>query len=259
MDLEYTTQIKIRLAICFTLVAIGLPYWFITGGTVLGLIAMRLVAMFFHTIGTIGSHRWLTHNSFKPSKFGARLMLACQVLNGMGTLLWYVISHTEHHRHSDTDKDPQTPKRLTFWDMWWGRYFKLENYIMPKHFIRNKEAMFVNKHYWKLFFAFNLVLALIDLPTALLFCPLNFIAAWLGATIVNYHGHNAHHGRDNIHPINLSRWCMLLSFSGEELHKNHHDNPSSYHFDGNGRKDPSRWIVEYILMAERPKKNLGAI
>lgn len=250
MNIEYSTQVKIRVVISLVLVIIGLHLWFLAGRTLVELFLLRLVSWFLQSIGTIGNHRWLTHNSFKPSKFGARLMLLCQVINGMGTLLWYVISHIEHHKHSDTDKDPQTPKRLTFWDMLWGRYSKIEHPVMPKHFFRNKEAVFVNKHYWKLFFILNFLIAIIDLPTALLFCPINFLLAWLGGTIVNFYGHNGHKGKENIHPVNLTRWTWLIGISGEELHKNHHDNPSSYHFEGNGRKDPARWIVEYILMSK---------
>jgi stearoyl-CoA desaturase (delta-9 desaturase) len=251
MKISLANQIKLRISICILLVIIGIPYWFYTGGTLLGLIALRLFAMFIHTVGSIGSHRWLAHNSFKPSSFGARFMLASIVMNGLQKPLFYAITHLEHHRHVDTELDPHTPVVYSFWDMFWGRYgTKLKTgYIVPKHFLRNKEAMFVHNHFWKLVISFNVLLAIIDLPTALLFTPVNFLGAWIGANIVNYHGHNGHKGREQIEPINMAHWwAFLISFSGEENHKNHHDAPSCYHFEGNGRKDPARWIVEYILM-----------
>lgn len=256
MQLSLSAQVKIRLTVCIFLVIIGIPYWFYSGGTILGLMFLRIIAMFVHTIGTVGSHRWLTHNSFKPSTFGARLMLASIVMNGLQRPLFYSITHLEHHRQVDTEFDPHSPLNHSFWDMFLGHYKTSlkSSTVIPKHFLKNKEAMFVHNHYWKLVLAFNFVLAVIDLPTALLFAPVNFIGAWIGVTIVNFHGHNGHMGKENIQPINMAHWwACLISFSGEENHKNHHDYPSLYHFEGQGRKDPARWIIEYILMAERPK------
>jgi stearoyl-CoA desaturase (delta-9 desaturase) len=247
METKYIDKVTIKLFIALILTIIAIPYWFYAGGTILGFIAVRLVAMMIQGISTIGIHRWLCHNTFKPNKFGKYLMLTGIVLSGLGKPLHYVLSHVLHHRHTDTELDPQSPKYLTFWELAFGRLRVNSGFSVPKHVLRDKEVMFVNNHYWKLYFAFNLLLAVIHLPTALIFCPVTLVIGWGAATYLNYYGHN---GQDvkNIGPQNLSHALNLFAPSGEELHKNHHDNPSSYHYDGNGRKDVMRWFIERVLM-----------
>ena len=87
-----------------TLSLIGLaamPYWFYTGGTILGFILVRIVAKFLQTCGSIGYHRWLCHNSFVPSTVGKYLMLTGIILNSVGSPLHYVVAHRQHHAHAD--------------------------------------------------------------------------------------------------------------------------------------------------------------
>ena len=251
MKLKYIDSVTIKLVIAFIITIIAIPYWFYSGGTLLGFILVRLVANHVQATGTIGYHRWLCHNSFKPNVFGKYFMLFGIMTSGIGRPFHYVISHMLHHRHTDTELDPQSPKYLTFWELFWGRLRINSGIPVPKHFMRNKEAMFVNTYYWHLYFSFNIILAIIDLPTALIFCPITLVQAWMGATVLNYHGHAGYKNKDEIQPTNLPTWINILPWSGENLHKNHHENPSSYHFDGNGRKDIMRWYVEGVLMSKK--------
>lgn len=247
---EYTNWVTFKV-IAFALISIvAIPYYFIAGGTLLTFIIIRIIAKIFQTIGTIGYHRWLCHNSFKPTTFGKYLMLFGMVTNGIGRPLHVVIAHRLHHPHVDTELDPHSPKYMTWWNMWLGQYTVKSGFPIPRDFFRNKEVVFVNKHYWKLFWIFNVFVALIDLKTALILCPLTFTNSWLGSTLINYFAHKEI-GSNHYEPRNLNRFFTLIAF-GEELHKNHHDKPSSYSFDGNGRTDYGKLLVENFLMI-KPK------
>jgi fatty-acid desaturase len=249
---------KLKYFIFFTaliVALIGIPYWFYSGGTIIGFILVRLLANHLHATSVIGYHRWLCHNSFKPNIFGKYLMLFSVVTSGTGKPFDYTVRHLIHHRHADTELDCQSPKHLTFRELFWGKFRINTSIPVPKHFVRNKEAMFVNNYYWHLFILFNIVLAIIDLPTSLIFCPLTLVNAWIASTVLNYFGHAGYKNVAEIKPTNLPTWMNMFSWAGgwtgENLHQNHHENQSSYHFDGNGRRDIMRWYIEGILMTKQ--------
>jgi fatty-acid desaturase len=244
--MKYIDYASVKIISLSLLGLVALPYWFYSGGTLLGLIAIRMIAKFLQTCGTIGYHRWLCHNSFKPSIAGKYLMLTGMILNSVGRPLHVVVAHRAHHAHSDQLGDPHSPKHNGFWNLWLGRFQLSSGNPSFKDFFRNREAVWVNQHYWKLWWGINGTIAVIDLPTALLISPVNFLIGWFGSTYINYYGHNAR-DKNDLRPTNLSRMFSVVSF-GEELHGNHHQNPSSYHFNGNGRTDLSKRLIETILM-----------
>jgi stearoyl-CoA desaturase (delta-9 desaturase) len=240
--ISYIDQVTIKV-IFFTLLSLfAIPYYFYAGGTLLGFVIIRVIGTYLNGIATIGSHRWLCHNSFEPSTFGRRLILFSMVLSGYGRPLHLVVAHRLHHANTDTELDPHSPKNLSVLSMWLGRYTITSGVRVPKDFFRKSDAVFVNNHYWKLYILFNVLLALIDLKTALIFCPVSFILSWTSANIfVNYMTHV------NGELRNLNNFLSWFTH-GEGLHKNHHENPASYDFSGNGQKDPALPIIKNILM-----------
>jgi len=245
--LSYIDQVTIKVIFLTALSLFAIPYYFYAGGTLLGFIVVRVIATFINGVATIGSHRWLCHNSFKPSKFGTWFMLFGMVLTGYGRPLHIVVAHRLHHANTDTDLDPHSPKNMSLLNMWLGRYTIGSGVRVPKDFFRKPEAVFVNNHYWKLYILFNVVFALIDLKTALIFCPVTFLFGWTANNVfVNYMSHK---NGDKYELRNLNKF--ITSFThGEGLHKNHHDDPSNYDFSGNGRKDPALPIIKHLLMAK---------
>lgn len=243
--LAYTDRVTAKV-IFFTAVSLfAIPYYFYAGGTLLGFLAVRAVATFINIAAVIGSHRWLCHNSFSPSRFGSWFMLFGMVLGGYGKPLHIVIAHRLHHANTDTELDPHSPKNLSLLKLWLGRYTIGPGARPPKDFFRKPQAVFVNQHYWKLYILFNLALALIDLKTALIFCPVTFLFGWtINAVFINYLSHK---NGSSYELRNLNRF--IVSFThGEGLHKNHHENPSSYDFSGPGQKDPAVPIIRHLLM-----------
>lgn len=251
---RYTDVVSLKVIFFTLLTPVAIYYWFLTGGTILGYILVRTIAKMFHTIGTIGYHRWLCHNSFKPNLFGKYIMLFGMVTTGVGKPLHVVIAHRAHHVHCDTELDPHSPKFKTMLDLWWGRFTLSSGATVPRDFFRQKEAVFVNKHYWKLVIIFFIILAIIDLPTALIYIPINIFNGYWGFVLINYFGHNGI-DKNNAQPINLSKYWSPLAL-GEELHGNHHEKPNSYHYSFNQRVDLSKKFIESVLMSKESKLKL---
>jgi stearoyl-CoA desaturase (delta-9 desaturase) len=231
----------------FVITIVGLIYFFHAGGTIWQLILIRFIARFFMAAHAIGSHRWLCHYSFTPSIFGKYLMLTGLVVTGYGKPLHLAVAHSMHHKYTDQPLDPHSPRDHSFLSLLLGRYNIHDKYVVPTKFFREKEAMFVNQHYWTLFFLFNALLMIIDLKTALVFCPLNFCYSWTLNTVINYYGHK---NGELIEPTNLNNILSVFTV-GESLHKTHHDNPSFYDFGSDNQKDLGKTFIEWFLITRK--------
>ena len=245
MKISYIDSVTIKI-LFFSLVSmIAVPYYFAAGGTLLGFIIIRLVAMLFGFCSQIGWHRWLTHRSFEPSALGRILLFLGMLFNGLGRPLHLVVSHIHHHKHSDTETDPHSPKYHNFLNLWLGRFTTINGASVPKTFFKDKQVLFFNKHYWTMFWIVNLIFCLIDFKSALIFCPVTIVYSWTLVTMVNYFGHK---DKDEIGPRNLNSKLLTFLSGGEGLHKNHHDDPSNYSFGSKDRFDPGKPLIKYILM-----------
>ena len=247
IKLSYTDRTTIRVLFLTSLALLGIPYYFLNGGTLEGFLLIRLVGHLIGYFAPIAHHRWLSHNHFEPTFTGKCIMSLSLVSSGIGDPLQIVAGHRIHHAHSDTENDIHSPRYLSAWRMWLGRFTEPKVTVRPpKDFFRNPWAVFLHNHYWKLFYAFNLLIFLVfDLKTMLIFCPINFVYAWTLTNLgVNYLGHYDSNTK-TIEARNTNRFLVLLS-AGETLQKNHHDHPSKPNLSGNGQTDPALWLVNLI-------------
>jgi stearoyl-CoA desaturase (delta-9 desaturase) len=86
-----------------------------------------MVALYFLTgFGvTIGYHRKLTHHAFKSPRWVSRLLAVLGLLAGEGPPIFWVAHHRKHHRFSDVDGDPHSPREGFLWaHMVW---------LLPRH------------------------------------------------------------------------------------------------------------------------------
>lgn len=63
---------------------------------------------------TAGAHRLWTHGSFKPTVVMELLLILMFSMADQGSITAWSLTHKQHHRHSDTDKDPHNRNR-GFW------------------------------------------------------------------------------------------------------------------------------------------------
>jgi len=177
-------------------------------------------------------HRLLTHRSFKTPKFFEYFLTALGCLNLQGGPIKWVGTHRIHHKESDTDLDPHSPKHGFDWaHMLWcvindpqGR--QLRDYAPDLQ--RDPVMMWLDKYFW--------------VPQVVVGVLLYQLGGWSWViwgvavrTVFTYHAtwfvNSASHtwGYRNFETRELSRnlwWVSLLAF-GEGWHNNHHAYPRS--------------------------------
>ncbi len=238
---KFTTSqqqlLKFILTCVFSL--LGISAYIMLGGTLLKACLIYLCFVLVSRVANVGYHRWLAHNLLEPNLFGRIFILWCMVSSALVKPVPYVIGHRLHHKYSDTDKDPHHPS-LGLWACLMGNFNVVENLTIPvKDLYRKKEVIFVNRYYYQLYFANLILFWFIDTDIVLLSFLLLNLRMWVNVTVFNYLAHGGKHGKS---PKNLPAWTSyVLGYSGEQLHKNHHDNPSSSDF---GRV--SRWNFDIM-------------
>jgi stearoyl-CoA desaturase (delta-9 desaturase) len=245
MKLNHKLKLRIKIYALAILAIAGTFLWFFSGRSALEYFFFTFfIGWMISSFGTIGTHRWLCHRSFEPSLFGKFIMMLGMIVESYGKPSQTVIAHRLHHKYTDAPGDPHSPKYKSFFQMWRGDFENINSLPAIKDFLRIKEMVWFDKHYWLIWWVFNLSIALIDWQLAMIFCSVIFSRTWLFNTVINYHAHSGKLGEPkNLHPI-ISYYTM-----GEGLHKNHHEQPSNYRFDHSGStRDIGGDMIEYLLI-----------
>lgn len=164
---------------------------------------------------TIGYHRLASHRSFNCPPWLRNILLFFAGIPFYGPAMVWVANHREHHRYSDTDKDPHSP----FHKGWFRSYFL--QVLSPIHlkYVRDllKQDAYrkQTKYYWHMIAAYAGILYLID-PFAVVYAylaPAGF-SKLIGSFVFSY----SHRNR----VANDDFWLGMLTF-GEGFHKLHHE------------------------------------
>ncbi|MBI1336586.1 MAG: hypothetical protein GC164_06450 [Phycisphaera sp.] len=216
--------------------AVVAPFYFSWTGMAL------FVALVFLT-GSVGItltyHRLLTHRSFRTPKWFEYVLATIGTLAWQGGPIQWVGTHRIHHKHSDKELDPHSPKHGFTWShMTWCMHLESEGK-------RGKDAAKDLQRDAGLLWIDRLAILPQLLLVLVLFAVGHFVVPWFGfetmglswvlwgvclRTVVVYHGtwfvNSASHtwGYRNFettdHSTNLW-WVAILSF-GEGWHNNHH-------------------------------------
>lgn len=194
-------------------------------------------------------HRYWSHRSFEFRSPVVKWICAWfGLMAGRGSIIGWVYVHREHHRYSDTEKDPHAPKHAR-WRVFFPHmlnYGKTINKFLVKDLMTDVQIK-INQYYVALLLAWVIALALID-PWLLYFgwiVPVAFTQLILNSFI--YLGHT--YGYENYQGSNDSKnlWPFALLFWGEGWHNNHHKNPGNWN---NQRYwweiDPVAWLIRVI-------------
>ncbi len=213
---------------------------------------------------TFGYHRLLTHASFQTKPWIKYLSVICGSMTLEGPVLTWVEKHRYHHKYTDKNGDPHTPRHGRIWaHVWWAfcKYFVVEEDQLVRKVdvigdLRGDKVLerLSRYHYIPAFlmvpisYAFGEALHTYgDLNTS----GVSFVV-WgvFVRTVVVYHGtwcvNSVCHisGTTNFDILDDSKnsWWVALITGGEGWHNNHHAFPSSadhglrwYEFDPTGR------------------------
>lgn len=216
----------------------------ITVGTILGLFDLSMFTftnillsiISFYILNILGNwmtlHRYYSHRSFEFKNDSIKWFFTLlALLSGRGSPLGWSYLHRKHHRYSDTEQDPHSPKTLGYKIFGFGHYKKQEEEPMQIFLVKDlmtTEQLFIHKWYIVIVLSFVFTLSLISFQALYFAWILPTFLVHLSQNNFNYFGHI--NGYRNFDTKDNSRNNVLLFpfILGEAWHNNHHANPKDY-------------------------------
>ena len=173
-------------------------------------------------IVSAGYHRYFAHRAFKAPIWYEYLVLLFGPLSGSGPALGWVGVHRLHHNHSDTEKDPHSPRFIPRWKVLTSMFD-----VPPiprkavKDLLRNKRVVWFYKKHKPIRLLVFILFLLITGPiwTFWLFI-MPMVYGYVGYGLLNTYCHSKETVR------NL--WWANILTGGEGWHANHHENPRDW-------------------------------
>ena len=183
----------------------------------------------------MGYHRLLTHRGYKTPKLVEYFLSLCGTLAVEGGPANWVVTHRIHHRFSDQDGDPHSPRDGGWWaHMGWilvGRAQEHPPAVLRRYapdLMRDPIQCWLNRLYiWPIIFLAVGLYALGGWPFVTwglcLRVVLGLHATWLVNSATHMWGTRRFATRDD---SRNNWWVACLTF-GEGWHNNHHAHPTS--------------------------------
>lgn len=218
--------------ICYISLAIGL-----FTGTVTDILLILLVYLFIGINEQAFFHRMITHKSWNCPRWLKIIGIHISTLSILGPVIPWVSMHREHHRYTDTPKDPHSPLYKSRFDIQFKSGYLPE--IKPQYIIdllrEDKIYSFYTLHYFKIVFtSWFLIACLIGIE--------NFFTIWLAGTAlvilfangINslHHGSKIWTGQYQLYKgKDTAKNDILLGYLHfDGWHNNHHTNANKYYY-----------------------------
>lgn len=224
----------------------GIPVWLFVG-----IIAWMFIMVFSVNISL---HRFISHKSFRTGPLREKFLKYVSIISAFGSPLSWTAMHRYHHKTSGSKEDNQSPKNIGYIRAWLTMY---DNISIPptmiKDIISDRDYKFIHNHYFKILFAYVLLLYAIDpligififsLPAALCYQAAGAFAVIPHSKKFGYTVVENLRDDDSVN----SPLASVLSV-GEGWHNWHHTNPGDHrHGHKSWEIDPPAWIIEKFLM-----------
>lgn len=200
------------------------------------------------SIGMSGTyHRLLSHKSYQAPKWWEYLGTLLATLGGTGSSIAWCAVHREHHRFTDTDKDPHSPHTKGFLKVQFFSMFHHPNVRYVPDLLRSKFHINIHKYYWLIHIVYATACYTID-PFALVYAWLvpSFLL-WHAGSSINTFSHTLGWQDYETKDTSTNHPVLGLLMWGEGWHNNHHAFPADYKF---GKKwwqiDITRYLIELV-------------
>ncbi|HKP68736.1 MAG TPA: fatty acid desaturase [Pyrinomonadaceae bacterium] len=196
----------------------------------------------------MGYHRLLTHRGFVTPKWLEYFMSICGTLALQSGPLTWVTTHRLHHAHTETDKDPHSPRHGTYWaHIGWIFRGTAQNQswaTMTRYcpdMTKDRFHVILNKYYYVPIIIVGAVLfAIGGLSMVLWAVFLRTVMGWHFTWLVNSATHLWGSRRFETRDDSRNNALIAAVTFGEGWHNNHHAHPRSakhglgwYEFDVN--------------------------
>ena len=226
--------------------------------------ALGLCAVLYWVTGgigiTFGYHRLFAHSSFKASRLVAYPAALFGTFAGQGGLFSWVAGHRTHHKYSDKEGDPHSPKEGFFWShMGWlftkSPLDRFEFYTKQvPDLIRDPFYRFLHRCHGLLNILLGVLLYFWGGVSFLVWgfalrMVLLYHATWFVNSATHKWGYRSYKTDDNSKNL---WWVSAISF-GEGWHNNHHA------FQGSARHGLRWWEVDVTYLQIRLLALLGLV
>jgi stearoyl-CoA desaturase (delta-9 desaturase) len=227
----------------YTITSDAPSWWWIA--TIIGYVCLKMLGV------SAGYHRLFSHKGFTVNLITKRILLWFGILAGQGSpLFWIGIHRGYHHRYADREGDAHSP-RDGFWHSYILWMFKKDHMSIRSvvDLLKDPDMVFAHKHYIKILWITNLIVALISIDVWLYllalpaFITLHSFLIQTSVTHLSWAGYRNYNVKDN--SVNVP-WLFPIIL-GEAWHNNHH---------GDGRNpcytkrwwelDPTFWLIKLI-------------
>ena len=212
-----------------------------------------IVYFFTGAIGMSGTyHRLLSHKSYQSSKMWEYFGSICGTLGGTGSTIAWCAVHREHHRFTDTAKDPHCPHHQGFFRVQFLSMFHQPHVRYVPDLLRNKFHTSLHKYYWLVHAIWAISIFLID--------PFAIIYLWLFPSLILWHagssintlshaiGWQDHQTGDS----STNHWLTGIFVWGEGWHNNHHNSPANMQFGERWWQiDITAWVLKTFVVKSK--------
>ena len=234
---------------------IGTVWGYYNFGVTAGTVLLPILGYFMYVgLGiSVTFHRQLCHSTYKTHPWIIKLGTLLGTFSNTGSSIVWVAIHMNHHRFSDTENDPHSPRHAGV------KTFALEYDLdtskvkwKMKHLIGDSFHMFLHKYYFAVIAAWSLFLYLVGGAYLMIFLHwFPMIISGIMSNVVNYVGHKKEwpggYRRYDIRDDSVNNLIMAIPSWGEALHNNHHKRPYSYtHSERWWEIDIGGYIVKLI-------------
>ena len=190
-----------------------------------------VVYFFTGAIGMSGTyHRLLSHKSYLAPRWWIYFGSLCGTLGGTGSTIAWCAVHREHHRFTDTEKDPHCPHHLGFFRVQFLSMFHEPSVRYVPDLLRDRFHVLLHKFYWLIHAVYGLILYFID-PFAIVYLWLfPCLILWHAGSSINTLSHSLGWQDHNSGDTSKNHWLTGFFVWGEGWHNNHHNSPGKMQF-----------------------------
>jgi sn-1 stearoyl-lipid 9-desaturase len=181
----------------------------------------------------MGYHRLLTHRAYKTPKWLEYCLTVCATLALEGGPIFWVATHRIHHKYTDKEGDPHSPRDGKWWaHMGWillGKSLHHDAGTLARYvpdLAKDRFHVWITKyHYVPIILLAITLFAVGGLPFLFWGIFLRTVVGLHATWLVNSATHSWGSRRIPTHDLSTNSWWVALLTWGEGWHNNHHAQP----------------------------------
>jgi stearoyl-CoA desaturase (delta-9 desaturase) len=179
---------------------------------------------------TAGYHRYFAHRAYRTSRFFQFVLAFGGGTAAQQGALWWAANHRDHHRYTDTERDPHTPQKGFWWShIGWvlsGKYSS-DDLSRIDDFAKYPELLFLEHHQWIAPWTAALAAFLIGgWPGLVVGFFGSTVLLWHSTFSVNSLAHMFGTRRFGTNDTSRNNALVAAFTLGEGWHNNHHHYPA---------------------------------